>query len=579
MPGQAGRLFSEFGFVLAFAVIVSSFVALTLCPVLTVKLGREHRAEMDAPSEDEMPRGFLVNIYQPLLQFVLKRRFIVSIASVVFAIGAVGVFNTIPKELTPREDRGRVFMLVLPQEGASFDYLDRKVLEIEQRLQGLVDEGVGSSIISINGVWGGTRSIAILRLPDWSERDFTQQEVERRVRGLVGDIPGIVAIVRSGNSLGIRGAGQGLRFAVVGDDYGVAADGADAIAQRLTAMPEFGDVRTDFQTSQPQIKIDIDRKAAADLGIPVTTISRTIQVLADEFRAAQVFIGDDIVNIMLSGAGAEVNDPTDLENIFMRAENGDFVPLSSLASVEEVAVASSLAREQRRRAVPVSAELAGGVTLGEAIQRLQEISDETLEGNLSVALLGEAKVLQDSNRSTLLVFAFAALIVFLVLAAQFESFVSSMIIMVTVPFGLAAAIYSVALTGGSINYYSQIGLVLLIGIMAKNGILIVEFANRQRDAGKSVAEAIEFAALVRLRPVLMTAISTLLASLPLVLGAGAGAESRASLGWVIFGGLGFATVFTLFLVPVAFRLFAGLAKPRASEGDKMFEELASAPRV
>jgi HAE1 family hydrophobic/amphiphilic exporter-1 len=215
--------------------------------------------------------------------------------------------------------------------------------------------------------------------------------------------------------------------------------------------------------------------------------------------------------------------------------------------------------------------------LGEAVVAMQAIADETLEGNLSVTLLGEAKVLQDSNRSTLLVFGFAGLIVFLVLAAQFESFVSSLIIMVTVPFGLAAAIYAIMLTGGSINYYSQIGLVLLIGIMAKNGILIVEFANQQRDKGLSVRDAVETAAMVRLRPVLMTAISTLLASLPLILGSGAGAESRAALGWVIFGGLGFATIFTLFLTPVSFLIFARLSRPRAAEGQKVAEELANAP--
>ncbi|WP_425410268.1 efflux RND transporter permease subunit [Hyphococcus sp.] len=578
LPGQAGKLFSEFGFVLAFAVMVSSFVALTLCPVLTVLLGREHREEMDSPDEESRPDGPLTSVYRTPLRFVLRRPLLISLASLAFAAGGFMVFKTVPQELTPEEDRGRVFMMVFPQEGASFDYLDLKMLEIEQRLQeNLVEEGYGDAVISINGVWGGNRSFAILRLPDWADREFSQSEVETKVRALLGDIPGVSVIIRSGNSLGIRGAGQGLQFAVVGDDYGVAADSADAIATKMRALPEFADVRTDFQTSQPQIRIDIDREAATALGVSISAITRTVQVLADEYRAAQVFVGDDIIDIVMSGAGAPVNDPTDLANIFLRADNGDFVPLSSIASVEEVAVASQLAREQRRRAVPVSAELNAGVPLGDAVRLMQGVAAETLQGNLSVTLLGEAKVLQESNRSTLLVFGFAGLIVFLVLAAQFESFVSAMIIMVTVPFGLAAAVYAIMLTGGSINFYSQIGLVLLIGIMAKNGILIVEFANQQRDKGKSVAEAIEFAAMVRLRPVLMTAISTLLASLPLILGAGAGAESRAALGWVIFGGLGFATIFTLFLVPVAFRLFAGLSKPRAAEGQRVEEELARAP--
>ena len=580
LPGQAGRLFSEFGFVLAFAVIVSSFVALTLCPVLTVRLGREYRAEMDnADGKEKLPDGPLSSVYGPLLRFCLARPALVSIAALAFAGGAVIAFQTVPKELTPVEDRGRVFVMAAGQDGSSFEFLDRKVLEIEQRFQSFVESGEATSVISINGVGGGSRSFVILRLPDWVERDYSQQDMEQKIRALTSDITGVRLIIRGGNSLGIRGAGQGLRFAVVGDDYAAAADAADELTGRLEALPIFGDVRTNFQTSQPQITIDIDREAATSLGVPISAITRTIQVLADEFRAAEVFVGDDIIEIMMSGAGEPVNDPTDLANIFLRAGNGDFVPLSSLASVQEVAVASNLAREQRRRAVPVSAELADGAPLGDAVEAMRAVADETLEGNLSIALLGEAKVLQDSNEATLLVFAFAGLIVFLVLAAQFESFVSSLIIMVTVPFGLAAAIYAILLTGGSINYYSQIGLVLLIGIMAKNGILIVEFANQQRDRGAGVREAVEFAALVRLRPVLMTAMSTLIASTPLILGAGAGAESRAALGWVIFGGLGFATLFTLFLVPVAFLMFAGLAKPRSDEGAAVQKELASAPRA
>jgi HAE1 family hydrophobic/amphiphilic exporter-1 len=383
LPGQAGRLFSEFGFVLAFAVMVSSFVALTLCPVLTVRLGREHRAEMDdADAGLKKPDGPLARVYGPALRFVLRRPLAIMAQSVLFAAGAVGVYQSAPKELTPEEDRGGVFMIVRAQEGSNFNYLDRKVLEMEQRLAPLVDSGEATSVISINGVRGGQMSFVILRLPDWSERDLSQVDYERRVRGLIGDIPGAAVIIRRGNSLGIRGAGQGLRFAVVGDDYAAAAEAADALAARMAESPLFGDVRTDFQTSQPQITIDINREAAAALGVPVTAVSRTVQVLADEFRAAEIFVGDDIIEIMMSGAGDPVNDPTDLENIYLRASNGDFVPLSSLASVREVAVAASLAREQRRRAVPVSAELAEGVRMGDAVIEMRAVAEDVLQGSL-----------------------------------------------------------------------------------------------------------------------------------------------------------------------------------------------------
>lgn len=582
LPGQAGALFSEFGFVLAFAVLVSSFVALTLCPVMTVKIGREFREEMamaenDDPTErPKKPAGPLTAIYGPAVRFCLNRPIVPAVASLVFAAGAVTAYNLTPKELTPTEDRGRVVAVISGPDGASFDYLDNKMLEMESRLQPFVDRGESPMIMSLTGVWGGNRAFLIMQLPDWKDRKKSQTDYEREVRALIGDIPGVNISVRNGNSLGIRGGGQGLRFAVVSDDYAGSADAAAEIAGRLQQNPMFADARLDFQTSQPQVSVEIDREAAAALGIPISAITTTIQAMADEFRAAQIFIGDDIIDVLVSSGGDPVNDPTDLANIYVRTASGGFVPLSSVATIREVAVAANLAREQRRRAVPVSAGLTDGAKLGDAVREMRKIAPDVLSGTQSVTLLGEARILQEANQTTLLVFGFAGLIVFLVLAAQFESFVSSLIIIVTVPFGLAAAIYAILLTGGSINYFSQIGLVLLIGIMAKNGILIVEFANQLRDRGANIRDAIEGAAMTRLRPVLMTAMSTLLASLPLILGTGAGAEARAALGWVIFGGLGFATLFTLFLTPVSFLLFARLSKPRAAEGAKVEAELAKA---
>ena len=581
LTGQAGRLFSEFGFVLAFAVIVSSFVALTLCPVMTVRLGREHRAEMDQdfsqPAHKRKPAGPVSSLYKVTLCALLRHPTMVIVGSLVFAAGSMLAFQATPKELTPTEDQGRIVISVTGQDGSNFGYLDRKVLEIENRIRPYVEEGRVTAVTSINGISAGQRSLVVSQLPDWSERKESQQDVERDVRRSIGDIPGVTARFRRSNSLGIRGAGQGLQFAVLGDDYEEAADSADEIAAKLEQNPSFTNVRTDFQVSQPQITVDIDREATAALGISAASVTRTVQIMADEYNASQIFVGDDIIEVLISGAGEPVNDPTDLANIFLRARNGDFVPLSSVASVRETAVAATLGREQRRRAVPVTAGLAEGVALSEAVTELRTAARDSLEGSLSLTLLGEARVLEDSNEATLIVFGFAAIIVLLVLAAQFESFVSALIIMTTVPFGLAAAVYAIFLTAGSINYFSQIGLVLLIGIMAKNGILIVEFANQQRDRGESVREAIEHAAMTRLRPVLMTALSTLLASTPLILSSGAGSETRQALGWVIFGGLGFATLFTLFLVPVSFLLLARFSKPRVAEGNLVAEELANAP--
>lgn len=574
LPGQTGALFSEFGFTLAFAVAVSTVTALSLCPVLTVKLGGGQKVS----ANEEDVRGPLTDAYSRILRPLLDRPFTVVGVCLAFAAGAVFVMSALPQEISPSEDRGRVGMRITGQPGASIAFVDQKVRQLEDRLIPLVESGELTSVQSITGIGGGTGAAIFARFPAWEDRDYTQSDMERHLRRLAADLSGISVNIWAGNSLGIRGAGQGLQFAVVGDDYEEAAATAEILRDRLAANPIFSDVRLNFQLSQPQVSVEIDREAAAALGISVTAITTTIQAMADEFRAAQLFVGDDIIEVLMTTGGEPVNDPTDLANIYLRAADGTIVPLSSVASVEETAVAANLAREGRRRAVPVTASTVEGVRLGDAVAALRDVAPEVLSGAQSITLLGEARILQSSSQEYGMVIGVAALIVLLVLAAQFESFVSAFILMATAPFGLAAAIYAISLTGGSINVYSQIGLVLLIGIMAKNGILIVEFANQLRDRGAPIREAIERAAHTRFRPVLMTAISTFLGGAPLVLGFGAGAESRAALGWVVVGGLGFATLFTLFLTPVAFLLLARFSKPRASESALVEAELAAAPK-
>ncbi len=574
LPGQAGQLFSEFGFVLAFSVLISSFVALTLCPMLSIRLGRNVKPGKEAGTG---PFRVFARIYRGFLALVLAVPLIPVGASLAFLFAAIAAYATLPRELTPTEDRGRVFVSISGQEGSTFNFIDDKVRLVEEVLKPYLDRGVATNMISINA-FGGSFAFAGIVLKDWDEREETQQQLEAELRPQLAAIPGITASTRSGNSLGIRGGGQGLQFAVLGDDYETTLAAAEKLAAEMAKSPLFTDVRPNFRFSRPQITVSVDREAAALLGVPASAVTTTLAAMSDEFRAAEIFVGDNIINVYLSAGGAPVDDPTDLANLLVRTRTGAYVPLTSVATVTESPVASTLSREQRRRAVPVSATFAEGVRLGDAIDAMRAASATALDGNMSTVLLGEARVLQQSSDSSLIVFAFAGLIVLLVLAAQFESFISAFIIMLTVPFGLAAAVFAIQLTGGSLNYYSQIGLVLLIGIMAKNGILIVEFANKRRDEGASVREAILDASMTRLRPVLMTALSTLLGGLPLILGSGAGAESRAALGWVIFGGLGFATIFTLFLTPVTFLALAGFSKPRAAEAGLLAKELEAARR-
>jgi HAE1 family hydrophobic/amphiphilic exporter-1 len=301
-----------------------------------------------------------------------------------------------------------------------------------------------------------------------------------------------------------------------------------------------------------------------------------MQAMIDGSDVGTIFINDESYSIRMLSTSNPINDPRDLETLFVRTGDGRYVPMSTIATIVEAPVPPSLRREQQRRAVTVTASLEGGLALGDAYNELQKIAAPLLPQGTSILPLAEAKTIGEANNALFLTFGFALVIILLVLAAQFESFWSAIIVMATVPFGVAAGLWAILLTGGSLNIFAQIGLVLVVGIMAKNGILIVEFANQLRDRGMSVAEAIEEASNIRLRPVVMTMIATILGGVPLVLASGAGAEARAALGWVMVGGLGFAAIATLYLTPVAYLLLARFSKPKSEEEARLareFEEI------
>ena len=378
------------------------------------------------------------------------------------------------------------------------------------------------------------------------------------------------------NSLGIRGAGSGLQFAIVGNNFQQLGDAANKIVAEMEKDPRFQQARLSNDPTQPQLAVTIDRERASDLGIDISGMSGALQAMLDGDEIGQVFIDDRSYKVKLVSTSNPINDPTDLENIFLKTTDGRFVPISTIASLTEIAVPPSLSREQQMRAVAITAGLSPDFALGSALARAEEIAAPLLPSGSRVIPLAEAATLGENNSSMLTIFGFAIVIILLVLAAQFESFVSAIIIMATVPLGLACAVFALLFTGTSLNVYSQIGLVLLVGVMAKNGILIVEFANQLRDRGLGVREAIEQASNIRLRPVMMTMICTVLGGLPLVLASGAGAEARIALGWVIVGGLGLATVSTLFLTPVAYLLLGRFVTPKIEEEKRLKRELAEA---
>jgi HAE1 family hydrophobic/amphiphilic exporter-1 len=578
LPGRAGRLFAEFGFVMAFAVTISMIVALTLCPMLASRILKEHSGEAEA-IRNPLLRGVNAlgaaaeRLYHRILAVALAAPFVVVALAVLFAGAAVVTYNFLPEELTPTEDRGMVLVSVRSPQGADVEYLDMRMRQIEAAALPLLDSGDARNLFLLAGMWNPNSGFVVITLAPWAERTRTQQEIAQELNGKLQEIPGIEIFARQANSLGIRGGGQGLRFAITGTDYDELADEAHSVQQALEDLPVFDRVTLDYDTTQPELAISINREAASDLGVSVASLGTTLATLLDGREVGEYYVAGDAIKVRAAAPDGMIDDPSDVENIFVKTAEGRMVPLSSFVTVTERAVAPELRREGLRRSVPMSATLAPGVDMRQAMNALEALAAERLPAAMGIHYMGEAATLNETSSGVAITFLFALVVVLLVLAAQFESFMSAVIIMFTVPFGLAAAVFAIALTGGSLNLYSQIGLVMLVGIMAKNGILIVEFANQLRERGFEVHDAIREACRVRLRPVVMTMVATVAGGVPLVVMGGAGAEARQALGWIVVGGLGFATIITLFVTPVAFLLLARFSKPRSAEAERLASEL------
>jgi HAE1 family hydrophobic/amphiphilic exporter-1 len=582
LPGQTGGLFREFGFTLAISVFLSSIVALSLCPMLASRLLKSgHGAEHGTGAVAKVGGG-LADFYRRSLRVCLNAPLVVTVVALCLAAAAASMFGTIRSELTPSEDRSSAFVRVSAPQGVSLDYLAQQMREIEGLIQPLRDSGEIVSTFAIAGSGSSQNSgFMVMSLAPWEERERSQQEILDDITSRVGTVPGVRAFAFQPNSLGIRGAGSGLQFAVVGNSYAELTEAAQAIVTELEQDPRFEQPRLSDEPTQPQLSVAIDRERASDLGIDITGLSQAMQAMLDGREIGSVFINDRAFDVKLVSTTNPVNDPTDLENIFLKAEDGRFVPMSTIATLTERAVAPELSREQQMRSVAVTSGLADDFALGDAYEQTLRIAEDHLPPGSRIIPLAEAATLGETSGGMAVIFGFAVVIILLVLGAQFESFVSALIIMATVPLGLACAVFALLLTGTSLNVYSQIGLVMLVGIMAKNGILIVEFANQLRDRGMDVREAIEKASNIRLRPVVMTMICTIVGGLPLVLASGAGAEARISLGWVIVGGLGLSTLATLYVTPVAYLLLGRFVTPKVEEEKRLHRELeqASAPKL
>ena len=582
LPGPAGGLFREFGFTLSLAVVLSSFVALTLVPMLSSRLLAFGQTDRDTtgfvPTRPLLFQGVdqkLSGLYQWLLRFALSAPWVVLTGA--FAIGALAfsLWGSVDRALTPPEDRSVALLSVSAPQGVSLSYTQRQIDLIEQLIQPLRDSSEIENTFAITGLGGSSnRSFMVMTLAPKSERERSQQDIVQQINGLLRSVPGVQAFAIQPNSLGIRGGGQGLRFALTGDNFERLGEQAQSIVDVLNDDGRFGRVRLSFETTQPQLNLKVDRDRANALGIDLAGLTPTLQAMLDGSSAGSVFIEDRSVDVLLLSSSLPIRNPSDLENLLVRGEGGTMLPLSTIVTLEEVAVSPSLNRVQQMRAVSISATLSENFALGDAWQAAQDLAAPFVADNMALLPLGEAATLSETNAALLVTFAIALLVVYLVLAAQFESFVSALVVIFTVPFGLACAVFALLLSGVSLNIYSQIGLVLLVGIMAKNGILMVEFANQLRDQGRSVSDAIYAAAMIRLRPVVMTMSSTVLGGVPLIMAIGPGSEAREALGWVIVLGLGLAAVFTLFLTPVAYLLIARFSTTASVENDRINKELA-----
>ncbi|PZU20414.1 MAG: multidrug transporter AcrB [Shinella sp.] len=576
LPGQVGGLFREFGFVLAFAVLLSSIVALTLCPMLA--------SRMPAVDEEGHQRGLIglfgrgfAAVYRRTLAGCLRAPLVVISVCLLVSLAALATFLGVTSELMPREDRSMVMVRVNAPQGVSLDFTRDRMQRIEENLQPLVQSGEIRNIFSMTGMNNSNNSgFMVLTLAPWEARERNQNDIVRDVQQAANRVPALRATVMQPNSLRIRGAGSGLQFALVGNDTPQLLTAAEKLVRAMDESGRYDTPRLNNDATQAQLSVTINRERASDLGINIAGLSQALQSLLEGRSVGDVFLEGKAIPVKLTSDMRPIDDPTDLENIFLKTGDGKIVPISTIASLTEKSVVPTLSREQQLSSVAISAGLKDGVALSAALEEAKVLAAPLLPPGARLVPLAEAATLQENSSGMALTFAFAIVIIFLVLAAQFESFLSAIIIMVTVPLGLACAVFALALTGSSLNVYSQIGLVLIVGVMAKNGILVVEFANQLRDQGESVRSAIEKAASIRLRPVMMTMICTILGAVPLVLAKGAGAEARIALGWVLAGGLGLATVVTLYLTPVAYLLLARFSKPRVHEEERLAKELSDA---
>ena len=558
-PGRTGRLFGEFALTLAGAVIVSGFVALTLTPMMCSKLLR-HSAQ---PNRfDRFMESLLVGMtrgYGRVLTWTLAHRWIVLVVMLASAGGSYHLFTTAKSELSPLEDRGVISMPIRAPDGATLEYTARYLDAIERITAQYPEFDRRFMFIGGGGV---SNAFGVLRTVDWSERSISTPELAQKLLPQLAGLPGISAFPITPPSLGQGFRERAINFVLVsGDSYGNMARAAQGMIAEMQKNPGIVQPDSDLQLNKPEIFIDVDRARAADVGVSVDTVARTIETMLGGRVVTRYKRDAEQYDVLVQTEGRGRTTPEDIEKIFVRGRNDTMVPLSSLVKVREAVSPRELNHFNQRRSVTLTANLAPGYSLGEALTFMDGAAQRVLPAGYATELNGVSREFRASSGALGVVFGLALLFIFLVLAAQFESFVDPFVILLSVPLSIVGALWALKLSGGTLNVFSQIGLITLVGLITKHGILIVEFANKARQAGMPVEEAVHHAAVMRLRPILMTTGAMVLGALPLALATGAGAESRQQIGWVIVGGMSLGTVLTIFVVPTVYSWFARKSVP------------------
>jgi multidrug efflux pump len=556
-PGRTGRLFVEFALTLAGAVIVSGFVALTLTPMMCSKLLRHNPKPGWFDRTMESALVGLTRTYRGALAWVLSHSWVVLLVMAASAAGSWWLFSTAKSELAPMEDRGVIIMPVNAPEGSSLEYT-RRYLDAVSRIASGYPE-FDRIFVFLGGGFNSNvaQGTAILRAVDWDERKRSTQQLAAALRPQLAQLPGVQAFPITPPSLGQGFRSQPINYVIVtNESYEDLQRATQAIVAEMQRNPGFVQPDTDLRLNKPELRINVDRDRAADLGVAVDQVARTIETMLGGRNVTRYKRGADQYDVIVQTTASGRATPEDIEKLFVRARNDVMVPLSSLVKVREEVAARELNHFNQRRSVQITANLAPGYSLGEALAFLDQTAARVLQPGFATELNGVSREFRESSGALGLVFVLALLFIYLVLAAQFESFVDPFIILLAVPLSMVGALAALKLTGGTLNVYSQIGLVTLIGLITKHGILIVEFSNQLRQQGRTVRDAVIEAASLRLRPILMTTGAMVLGAVPLALAHGAGAESRQQIGWVIVGGMSVGTLLTVFVVPTVYLWFA-----------------------